>query len=490
MLHQIELPLETRKWLSFLVRAQLGVLQAALRVCASGSNPAADAFQQQLVASLQEQPYFMHHADQVIDWVYAKPTLVDELRKFLEGYEGLPAPNRRLLDEKRWLVKAMKQDVWRLYLRNPQGRLQVYLDRGSALPPALAIAEDFRSKSQKRELPDWLAKMAAFLRYFYEALADQGCQPNIFRHRDTSYSRQDFFEAFKKASPHLMVCPVCDHASYLTTSSDGQYHGDVEHYLPQSTYPHLCVHPFNLVPVCKLCNQAIKRDLDPFAPDPGAGAPQRYSLSDILLPYRAEHALRKSTVVDVRWLEDNDPSSLVDEDFVWRRKRDGSRERVRLKSARLLPRAVQDLKTQYRLFARIYDIPGRWEMQIDEVYDSLFRRIRQLFADDVVMDPDLLANEQRVKAKLNWLLAFMDDLMGRDAYTYPCMWWLVELISRYLDATIEERTQLGVANPLLSEIASWRDLCRRYESDFESRAIELKQHYASAVGADRRPSVS
>lgn len=212
---------------------------------------------------------------------------------------------------------------------------------------------------------------------------------------------------------------------------------------------------------------------------------QRYALSDVLLPYRAEHTLQASTVVEVRWLDESAPGSLDDEDYVCRRRRDGSKERVRLKSARLLPRAVQDLKTQYRLFGRVYDIPGRWEMEIDEVYDSLFRRIRQLFADDIVMDPDLLGNEQRVKARLNWLLAFMDDLMGRDAYTYPSMWWLAYLISEYLDTDSNDAANGGAYNPLLGEIASWRDPQKQYESDFESRADELKQRYASAVSTQR-----
>jgi hypothetical protein len=107
-----------------------------------------------------------------------------------------------------------------------------------------------------------------------------------------------------------------------------------------------------------------------------------------------------------------------------------------------------------------------------------------LFADDAVINPDLLANEQRVKAKLNWLLAFMDDVMGRDPYTYPCMWWLAELISRYLDARDDALVQEAATNPLLSEIASWREPRRRYESDFESRAKELKLRYTDAVSND------
>jgi len=478
MLHEVVLPVETRKWLSFLVRAQLGTLQAALRVFGMENDPVNDKFRQLLIAEISQQPYFKHHAVEVVTWVFAKPKLVGHLQAFLEGHEGISEPNLELLREKHWLVQAMKRDVWRLYSDHPEDKLEVYLVEKSPLPHKLVIAESFRSARDK--LPDWLSAAASFLGYFYENLGD-GIQTGIFRDRNESYSRQDFFKAFVRANADLLICPVCDQSSFFTVSSFDKYHADIEHYLPQRIYPHLCVHPFNLVPVCKLCNQAIKRDVDPFAPDPGAAATQRYSLSDVLLPYRAERSLQASSVLEVRWREGSDPSSLDDDDFVWRRKRDGSRERVRLKSARLLPRAVQDLKTQYRLFGRIYDIPGRWEMQIDEVYDSLFRRIRQLFADDVVLDPNLLTNEQRVKAKLNWLLAFMDDLMGRDAYTYACMWWLVDLTSKYLDITSDDAAQENLSNPLLSEIASWRDPYRRYESDFESRANELKQRYANAI---------
>lgn len=484
MLHEVKLPSETRKWLSFLVRAQLGVLQAALQSYAAGSFPGTAGFQQRLAAEMQQQPYFRYHAAAVVAWVFAKPKLVNHLQAFLEGYEGTSGLNLELLREKRWLVQAMKRDVWRLYSDHPEDKLEVYVVEKSSLPQKLVIAESFRSATE--ELPDWLAAAASFFGYFYENLGDE-VQAGVFRGRDRSYSRQDFFRAFTRENPHLSVCPMCDYSSYYTQSSDGKYHGDIEHYFPKSIYPHLSVHPFNLVPVCKLCNQAIKRDTDPFAPDPGVAPAQRYSLSDIFLPYRLEDAMEASTVVEVKWLERSDPISLDDQDFIWRSRKDGSREQVRPKSARLLPRSVQDLKTQYRLFGRIYDIPGRWEMQIDEVYDSLFRRIRQLFADDVVMDPNLLANKQRVKAKLNWLLAFMDELMGRDAYTYPCIWWLVDLISKYLDDTSDDPAYEVSSNPLLGEIASWRDPYRRYESDFESRADELKQRYANAVSNQSAP---
>lgn len=44
-------------------------------------------------------------------------------------------------------------------------------------------------------------------------------------------------------------CPICGSAAGIT---------ELDHYLPKSIYPTLCVHPNNLIPICSACNDKKK----------------------------------------------------------------------------------------------------------------------------------------------------------------------------------------------------------------------------------------
>jgi hypothetical protein len=53
----------------------------------------------------------------------------------------------------------------------------------------------------------------------------------------------------------IQTCPVCDQQMATTRS--------IDHYLPQDSYPALSIHPMNLFPCCKICNNEIKKSKDP-----------------------------------------------------------------------------------------------------------------------------------------------------------------------------------------------------------------------------------
>ena len=52
---------------------------------------------------------------------------------------------------------------------------------------------------------------------------------------------------------------------------------DTDHYFTKKYYPLLAVRPYNLMPLCHLCNSAVKREEDPL--DGGKG--RRRSLRDV-----------------------------------------------------------------------------------------------------------------------------------------------------------------------------------------------------------------
>jgi len=59
----------------------------------------------------------------------------------------------------------------------------------------------------------------------------------------------------------LRVCPYCNR-QYITPiySDHGKMRADLDHFLPKSKLPYFSMSLYNLVPVCKSCNQSLKRD--------------------------------------------------------------------------------------------------------------------------------------------------------------------------------------------------------------------------------------
>jgi len=59
----------------------------------------------------------------------------------------------------------------------------------------------------------------------------------------------------------VRVCPYCNR-QYISPvySVNGKVRGDIDHFLPRSVYPYFSMSLYNLIPVCKSCNQALKRD--------------------------------------------------------------------------------------------------------------------------------------------------------------------------------------------------------------------------------------
>lgn len=59
----------------------------------------------------------------------------------------------------------------------------------------------------------------------------------------------------------VRVCPYCNR-QYITPifSDSGKMRADIDHFLPKSVFPYFSMSLYNLVPVCKSCNQSLKRD--------------------------------------------------------------------------------------------------------------------------------------------------------------------------------------------------------------------------------------
>jgi hypothetical protein len=83
---------------------------------------------------------------------------------------------------------------------------------------------------------------------------------------------------YRQGNKDYSICPACL-ASRLPAPVDRISQNDREHYFPQSIYPPLAVHPFNLAIACITCNQRRHSNIDPITKHK-AGA-----LLDSFVPY-------------------------------------------------------------------------------------------------------------------------------------------------------------------------------------------------------------
>ena len=69
------------------------------------------------------------------------------------------------------------------------------------------------------------------------------------------------------------MCVMCDAVAFRLAKSTPvaaetiDYYTSIEHYFPKSIYPHLAIHPFNLIPICSAVNRGLEllgKSLDMF----------------------------------------------------------------------------------------------------------------------------------------------------------------------------------------------------------------------------------
>jgi hypothetical protein len=90
----------------------------------------------------------------------------------------------------------------------------------------------------------------------------------------------------------------------------------------------------------------------------------------------------------------------------------------------------------------VYDLPNRWQAQINEVGEKLFRRMR-----DYTRFVGVEADDTNIRVYLHELLYLLDqEDLSREPYGITMTWWLAYLIKNDLAHN---------GNPLTEEIAGW-----------------------------------
>lgn len=61
----------------------------------------------------------------------------------------------------------------------------------------------------------------------------------------------------------ILFCPYCGLNQFQIITDDKLSSFDLDHFLPRSIFPQFALSLYNLFPVCKFCNQTLKRDNNP-----------------------------------------------------------------------------------------------------------------------------------------------------------------------------------------------------------------------------------
>ncbi|HRQ41849.1 MAG TPA: hypothetical protein PLD25_28330 [Chloroflexota bacterium] len=442
MIHNVELPLETLARLSEVVQLQLDLLRFA-------TEPEAQIDIESLSHYLERHSRYNGRGTTIAGYIVGTPGRPGRFGRLLQGVidsqQGAEVWNKairaeQLRLEKRQVIDWMNLDILKLALGRFEETFGFYLLNNTAPAAFTAVNHHIAHspENEKIKYPDWLQAMRRFLQEFYDAL-EGGLSARLFQD-GKGYGRQDYFRAFVQENKGQFVCAICDETSFRTITQKpdqpAHFHSDIEHYFPQSIYPHLSCHPYNLIPICKFCNQALHGDKDPLN---NTDHPRR-NLGDVFLPY-GQGSLAESGSLKIVWDGEQPALQLVG----------------RMDSAELGRKlwALHD----------IYDIPGRWQQKQDEIGDHLWRRIRHFLADDVEVS-DVFDSADQIQRKLSRLLAYIHEDLGRDPLSFPSLWWLASLI--------ELETSTDNNQPFLLEIQNWIKYDQVRKTELDTLAQELR----------------
>jgi hypothetical protein len=429
VIHNVEIPETTLAKLAEIVHIQMTLLAFAASKQDLSLEKCAEYLQNEGID--RNKP---GRSRKIARWIWRVEGRRENLKEFAKGIK----------EEKLHLVSRLRHEIQLLFEDPPIG----YVD----------IVEAPKDS--------WQEKGVKFLRKFYDDLSKSKLPECLFSELDAKdYNRQTFLKDYLEKNNILQVCPICDESGSYT-SSNGNIYTDIEHYLPQSLYPHFACHPYNLIPICHLCNSAIHGDEDPLQPDKN-NPRNRLQLQNIILPYRGL-SLGAVTRLDIKL--DNTAQLAAFRKLISTDKQN-------------------DYKTQIETLDRIYKIPGRWNKhhEIDKVGETLFRRMRQFLRGTYELPVGDSLQDVLFDA-IHQLLYFLyrkgeeghkGGDYGKDPYAFAMTWLLVEMLkeekqySEELKKKKEQRKNTIFTPPLLDELASWLGQNINSQNDYTELANKL-----------------
>lgn len=381
MIHQVKPPPTAVTKLKQIVNLQLLLLEHAAQQSIVDKPSITDC----LMAT------YSVDAERIAEWITKKGSWLGFLNQFAAHLNS---------DDKRHLVAGIKADIDLLYSPTPQ-RLQVTIPQNA---------------------PSWRLGIRNFCLHFFDLWRADTKEPGfpfyLFPTNTDgklSFSRWDYLDSFRLANDGLYLCAICDVSVYRTSTGDRAF-ASIEHFFPKSYYPHLAIHPYNLVPICPFCNStAGSKDLMEFCD-------QTLGISELLLPYsQGRSGFTQQAFIEIQ----PRPSS-------------SSTDRTKLHPLQIKFRPAKDHQSERSIyiFNQIYEIEARWNDDFDQIGEHVFRRVQQFLLGDVHMG-NSLTDYRFLLDKLKALMALTDRQdLGKDPYSFATVWLLnyfIDQLERHKD---------------------------------------------------------
>lgn len=233
------------------------------------------------------------------------------------------------------------------------------------------------------------------LKPFYEFLGRSGYPPEIMAPvKEGGFCREDIINGFINSNPFIQyVCPSCDYVfSYIPDQTNPQGY-TIEHQFPRSLYPAICLNPYNLIPMCYVCNQK-KGSKDPLCPpcEPPFTIPYNEVLHSIKRPIRdnANLVFSTSTAVEIMQFE---------------------------------PTKEGITQNAIAGYSTLYAIPDRWQfdrIRVTNRADSNIRWALRVLSNNFKTEIDNEVLWQAVELAIEE----MEGKFGYEQFNYPAASWL------------------------------------------------------------------
>lgn len=473
MIHDIELPEITEKCLLSIVQLQMTLLEYAASEptiscvnCGnylSQKNPPFKDCGQQIAKALWSRSRSFHKpsADDSSQELKSIKLLKDFSAAFHGSDDSRPEYNN--LDFKQSWLKRVRQEI-ESFANFTTAKVEIGYFYGNSRN-YIKSKMTGRNQPTTEVAPVWQQKAGEFFLYFYKTYLEDskdGFPANFFPFDITTllperkhFGRQELLHLFRTKNSDLYTCPVCDENGYYTDSR-GAMRATLDHFLPKDIYPHFACHPHNVFPTCYSCNSSVKGLRDPLhkkLTELGPG-----SLYEEALPYtKTRWKKHIFLAVDLsRGLKEIRLNNLQ-----YNAQQQGLNE--------------EGLYSAFEIFARVYDIPGRWAtgqkiqenqaradnsleenessaqqetkpddvsvatsksgFAADRVSETLFRRMRHFLGQG----KDMMSGDHMIDELYHTLSLLLYYLSEEDRYkdplTIPMLWILAALLA-------QERQQL------------------------------------------------
>lgn len=326
------------------------------------------------IAKYEDLEFVACFGSEISDWFFAKRDSGDKKDKlFVTLFQTFAAYVKCDPAEKSEVISAFDHDrEFFSYLDDPK-----------------FIFEFIPSKSQAYTLA------SNCLKPFYEFLGRSGYPPQIMTPiKDGGFCREDIINGFISSNPFIQyVCPSCDYVfSYIPDQTNPQGY-TVEHQFPQSIYPAICLNPYNLIPMCYVCNQK-KGSMDPLCPpcDPPFTIPLNEVFHSIKRPIRdnANLVFRTSSAVEIMQFE---------------------------------PAKEGITQNAISGYSKLYTIPDRWQfdkIRVTKRADSNIRWALRVLSNNYKSD----INDEVLWKAVELAIKEMEEKYGFEQFNYPAASWL------------------------------------------------------------------